>query len=274
MRKLLQVIAKYYVVLLFVLLELIGFLMLVRFNTFHQIAYLSWVNEVTGGVYKRVSNLTQHLSLVEKNNELQTENAFLRQQLISSYLHTSNNFNPYIDTTYHQNYFFRTGKVIDNKLSGTQNYLMIDKGLSAGIRKQMGVIDAKGVIGVVTDVSKHYAVVMSTLNTDFTLGVRLRGQEYFGILSWDGQDTRIAKLKNIQQFVNVSKGDTIETIGASGIFPEGVMVGLVQHIQPEDETNNWDISVMLSSNLQQAKYVYVLENVFQSEIDSLTQDLP
>lgn len=274
MRKLLQVIAKYYVVLLFVLLELIGFLMLVRFNTFHQIAYLSWANEVTGGVYKRVSNVTQHLSLVEKNNELQAENALLRQQLVSSYLHTKNNFNPYIDTTYHQNYLYRTGKVIDNKLSGTQNHLMLDKGFEAGMRKQMGVIDANGIIGVVTDVSAHYSVIMSVLNTDFTLGVRLKGQEYFGILSWDGQDTRIAKLDNVQQFVNVNLGDTIETIGASGIFPEGVMVGVVDDIQPEEETNNWDISVKLSSNLHQAKYVYVLENVFQPEIDSLTQDLP
>lgn len=274
MRKLLQVIAKYYIVLLFVVLELIGFLMLVRFNTFHQIAYLSWANEITGGVYTRVANISQHLSLVDKNQQLQAENAQLRQQLAQSYLQVENRFNPYVDTIYHQNYQYRSAQVIDNSLSGTHNYLMINQGKLGGITQQMGVINAQGIVGIVTDVSKHYGVVMSVLNTDFTLGVRLKGQAYFGILSWDAQRPTHVKLDNIQRFVQVNVGDTIETLGASGIFPEGIMVGVVSDIVPEEESNNWDITVKLSANIQQSKYVYVLENVFKPEIDSLTIDLP
>jgi rod shape-determining protein MreC len=214
------------------------------------------------------------MALVDKNKELQAENAFLRQQLEGAYLNTENAFNPYIDTNYHQSYQFRTAQVINNQIAGTQNFLMINEGRLAGMQKQMGVIDGNGVVGIVTDVSNHYAVIMSVLNTDFSLGVRLKGQEYFGLITWDADDAEYVKLQNIQQFVAVSPGDTVETLGASGIFPEGVMVGIVQAVEPEQESNNWDISVKLSSNIQKAKYVYVLENIYQAEIDSLTQDMP
>ena len=47
MRKLIQVLEKYYIVILFLFLELAGFLMLVKYNTYHQISYLSWTNEIT-----------------------------------------------------------------------------------------------------------------------------------------------------------------------------------------------------------------------------------
>lgn len=273
MRKLIQVILTHYVFGLFLLLELIGFLLLVRYNTYQQIAYLSWVNEVTGGLNQKVANITQHFNLVEDNVILANENAELRQKLEQSYLRVENKFNPFIDTIYHQNFVFREAQIINNELSKQDNYMMINKGKIAGITKGMGVINSNGIVGIVTDVSKHYAVVMSVLNSRFQVGVRLKNQEYFGLLSWDGVSLNHAVLNNIQQFVQVQKTDSIETLGASGIFPEGIPVGMIDTILAIDESNTWEIKVALSANIQQAKHVYVVENIFQEEIQLLEEDL-
>lgn len=269
MQKLLQVLEKYYIVFLFLILELVGFSLLVKFNTYHQISYLSWVNDVTGGVYQEISDITEHVKLVEVNETLAKENAILKQRLQDSYLNTSTQFNPWVDTTYHQNYVYRTAKIINNQMSSSNNYMMIDKGRLAGISPKMGVINSTGIVGIVTDVSNHYAVVMSVLNSDLNLGVRLKATDYFGILQWDGENTTQAVLHNIQGFVPLNEGDTIETIGASGIFPEGVLVGTVASFDIDPETNNWEIRVNLSAQIQQAKHVYVLENIFVDEINQL-----
>lgn len=270
MRKLFQILKKYYITLVFLFLELIGFLLLVNFNTYHQISYLSWMNEFTGGFYQRVTNISQHIKLVEVNEKLVAENAELRSQLQNAYLHVPGGFNPWVDTTYHQQYVYRNAQVINNDISGAKNYLMINQGSLAGITKEMGVINANGLVGIVTDVSKHFSVVMSVLNTDFKVGVRLKNSDYFGILSWNGKRSDIGVLDNIQSFVTVNPGDSIETIGASGIFPEGLLVGVVEEIEPVEESRNWRIFVKLSANVQQANHVYVLENIFQEEIIQLT----
>lgn len=272
MHKLLQVLEKYYIVFLFLLLELIGFSLLVKYNTYHQIAYLSWVNELTGGVYQQVSDITEHIRLEEVNKELAQENALLKQRLEESFLKSNNSFNPWIDTVYHQNYVYRTAEVINNQLSSPNNFMMINQGKLAGISKEMGVINADGIVGIVTDVSKHYAVVMSVLNTDLTLGVRLKRTDFFGILNWDTDNPNQAVLNNIQGFVNIQKGDTIETIGASGIFPQGIMVGTIDSFTTNEETNNWEIRVNLSAQISQVKHVYVLENIFVQEIKDLTPE--
>ena len=272
MRKLLQVLQKYYLFFLFLFLELAGFLMLVRYNTYHQISYLSWLNEVTGGINEKYSNATDYLNLEEQLIVLSEENAGLRKQLKQSYLSTESSFNPYLDTNYNQNFIYRTAKIIDNSLSKQDNYLMIDKGSLAGIQIGMGVINPTGIIGIVTDVSPHYAVIMSVLNSKFQLGVRFKKSDYFGVLNWNGKSPKYATLNNIQQFIEVSKLDTIQTLGASGIFPEGLIVGTVSEIEPLEETNSWKLEVLLSSNLQKANYVYVVENLFSQEIKQLEED--
>jgi len=266
MQKLLQVLERYYIVFLFLILELVGFSLLVKFNTYHQISYLSWVSDVTGGVYQGISDITEHVKLVEVNESLAKENAILKQRIFDSYLNTSNKFNPWIDTTYHQNYLFREAKIINNQMSSPKNYMMINRGSLAGVLPKMGVVNSTGVVGIVTDVSKHYAVVMSVLNPDLKLGVRLQKTDYFGILTWDGENTTEAVLYNIQGFVKVNEGDTVETIGASGIFPEGIIVGTVASDVLDEETNNWEVRINLSANIQQAKHVYVLENIYSEEI--------
>ena len=271
MRKLLQVLQKYYLFFLFLFLELVGFLMLVRYNTYHQISYLSWLNEMTGGINEKYSNATDYLSLEKQLIALSNENAGLRKQLKQSYLNTESNFNPYADTVYDQNFIYRTAKIIDNSLSKQDNYLMIDKGSLAGINVGMGVINPTGIIGIVTDVSSHYSVVMSVLNSKFQLGVRLKNSNYFGVLNWNGKDPKLATLNNIQQFVAVNKSDKIETLGASGIFPEGLIVGAIDTIKVIEETNSWELEVLLSADIQQAKYVYVVENLFVEEIIQLEE---
>lgn len=174
MKKLLQILYANYVFVIFVILETCGFLMVINYNTYQQITYLSWLNEISGVLNQNMSEFTRHFEVIQDNELLRKENLYLRDKLSDAYLNVENTFTPWTDTTTQQNYVFRKAEVISNELSKQDNYLMINKGHTSGIGIGMGVINATGVVGIVTDVSAHYAVIMSILNSKFKIGVRLK----------------------------------------------------------------------------------------------------
>ena len=55
--------------------------------------------------------------------------------------------------------------VIKNSLNRVDNYITLDEGSSAGIRPEMGVVDANGVVGIVYKTSPHYSSLSKTTLT-------------------------------------------------------------------------------------------------------------
>ena len=103
---------------------------------------------------------------------------------------------------------------------------------SQQIKEGMGIIDPNsGVVGIVTDVSADYAVVMSLLHKDSHLsGKLLKGGET-GTLNWDGKTPNIISLTGIPKSAKVAKGDTIISSGFSTSIPKGMMIGIVEEVK-------------------------------------------
>ncbi len=272
MRKLIHFFWKYHDFLLFVLLELIAFLMLINYNTHQRIAALSWTNEITGRIYGATSRIEELARLRSENKRLAFENASLREQVLSSYLKKNRAVYPFIDSNYYKAYSFIPAQVIDNSLSGQHNFLMLDQGRKSGIEAGMGVVNLNGVVGIVTDVTPHYSIVMSVINTNFSLGVRLKNSDYFGILSWNGNDPDIVQIDDIPGFVPVSNGDTVITLGASGIFPPGLVTATVVSASENPETGFLEINARLTSSLRSSSYVYVVKHLLKDEVDTLNPE--
>jgi rod shape-determining protein MreC len=77
-------------------------------------------------------------------------------------------------------------KVIRNSVNQSANYIYLDKGASMGIKEQMGVISAKGIVGQVVKVTDHYSAVMSILNRNFRVSAKAEKIELFrsAFLEW------------------------------------------------------------------------------------------
>jgi rod shape-determining protein MreC len=85
----------------------------------------------------------------------------------------------------------------------------------------------------------------------------------------DGRDSRHIDLLYITREVNVQVGDSIMTTGYSQIYPNDLLVGTVASVEPDSDQRNLKISVLLSVDFGKLAYVYVIENVFRQEVDSL-----
>ena len=253
----------------YVLLALLAFLFTFRQKVYHKSVLDKTSTQMSGYVDQRISNVTQFFHLKDDNQGLQTENAELRKQLelLKGEISESNlGSGPINNVAFHQTYSFIPVEIINNSVMKNYNMLTINKGSRQGIEKGMGVISGNGVIGYVYKNSDNYARVMSTLNPNARTTVQLKSNKYFGMLAWDGKDPRYAKLQEIPKYIEVAKGDTIETDGKSGVIPGGIMIGTVLKSKIDEVTGELDIVVKLKEDFARLRYAQVVVNLEKKEI--------
>ena len=103
------------------------------------------------------------------------------------------------------------------------------------------------------------------------LSSKIKSTGDFGTTKWDGKDSGKSKLLYIPRHVNASQGDTIVTNGYSAVFPEGILVGIIESVNQGADPNYLDIVINLSVDFSRAHYVYLVENTQLAELDTLTK---
>ncbi|NOU58795.1 rod shape-determining protein MreC [Marinifilum caeruleilacunae] len=265
MKNLLHFIVRFHFTILFIVFEIFCLLLLVNYNNYQKSQFLNSSNAISGGIYQKVSSVTDYLSLARTNEELNRENVRLRNLLKSSYSLSADSSFTFTDTLYKQQYIYRTAKIINNSVNKQLNYITLNKGKVHGIEREMAVVTDNGVVGVVKSVSENFSSVISLLNNRLRVSAKLKGNNYHGSLTWDGVDYRKALLKDIPFHVNIAKGDTIVTSGFSAIFPEGVQLGVVDEVLSSSGSNFQDVKVLLSNDFKSISYVKVVGDLMKEE---------
>ena len=137
----------------------------------------------------------------------------------------------------------------------------------------MAVVSSDGVVGVIFNVSRHYATVISLLNTRLNISAKFKKNDYFGALQWDGKSYQKAILNEIPHHVEINVGDSIITSGYSTIFPEGIQIGTVQDFVVKGG-NFYEISVILSTDFKKLRFVNVISNLKKKDQLDLENSFP
>ncbi|HCY42692.1 MAG TPA: rod shape-determining protein MreC [Prolixibacteraceae bacterium] len=269
MRSLFRFLLRNYFLMMFLALEAISFVLIVSFNNYQRVTFFNSSNNFAGTVYEKFSSIDDYFSLSRTNARLAAENASLRKQLqFRMSLQEQYPVNR-PDTVDAPAYIFTSAKVINNSVNKQFNYITLNKGSRHGIKPDMGIIDASGVVGVITNVSPNYSTGLSLLNKRFSISAQINKNKYAGSLMWDGEHYNTADLKEIPFNVEVSVGDTVVTSSHSGIFPEGIMIGTIIKRDVSSGTNFYNIKVELSTSFKTLKYVEVVQNTKRTELIKL-----
>jgi rod shape-determining protein MreC len=268
MQQLIYFFQKFKYFLFFLLLQLFALTLTFNNLNFHKSKYVNSANNITGGIYENVSNISDYFALKASNEELVEENRrlinFLQQKKEIPFSSDST----IVDTIrYHQKYTFLSAKIINNNYANAFNFLTIDKGENDGLGKEMAVVNGKGIIGITDNTSPNYARVQSVLNKNSRINARLKNG-YFGTLKWNGLDYNVLQLSDIPRQAPVNIGDTIETGGKSTIFPEGILIGTVLRVDSENSIEKV-IDVKLFNDMSAIGTVYVVKNLHKKEIKFL-----
>lgn len=264
MRNLLNFLARYNNLILFLLLEGIAIYLVVTRNNYHNSRIINGIKGVTRVAEEKITNTKNYLRLRNINAILARENALLRNELEKLQRKEDTSFVQVSDTLNNIQYRYTAAVISNNSVNRQKNFFTINKGRKQGIGTDMAVTGPDGVAGIIVGCSDNYSVAMSLLSLDFRLSARLRSTGYFGSLAWDGRDYRFAVLNEIPQHVSVTVGDTVETTGYSAIFPEGIMIGTVIDYQ-RSGSDFYNIKVALSTDFRLLSHVSVIRNLRKEE---------
>ena len=255
-------IRKYNAVIIFILLELLCFIMIVQSLPYHNRKMANVSNSISGGFHKTTSNWNDYLHLKSENEALAEQNALLLKRLGCDEVEA--------DTAYYDDVFtYIPARVVNNDIYEVNNYIVIDKGSVDGIEPDMGVICENGVVGKVLNVSRHFASVMSMLNSYSVISCRFVESQYVANVVWDNKNYRYGLVRDIPSHITIHIGDTLVTSGFSNSFPADVMVGTIADKGEVDDNMFSTAKLKFSTNFSTLRHVYVVKNNFKSEIDSL-----
>lgn len=265
MHNLTEFLQKYNHWLVFIVLEVISFVLLFQYNSYQGSVWFTSANTVSGKLLAWDAEVESFFSLGKVNQELTQRNLYLEQQVhkLSGQLANATK-----DTTWThrneldllKNYHLIQAKVVSNSLNRHDNLITIDKGSADGVRKDMGVACGSGVVGIVYLASPHYSVVIPVLNTESNISCQIRGRGYFGYLHWLGGDTQHAYVEDVPRHARFRLYDYVETSGYSSVFPPGILVGRILHVYNSPDGVSYRLQVKLSTDFGRLRDVCVIDN--------------
>lgn len=258
----------------FLVLEALSGLLLFRFNTYQGSVWFTQANTAAAIVMEWEERILSYIHLARQNQYLTRENVVLqynmsimRRELDS--LHHEPSFTEREEALLTSGMHLTPARVVANSVNRKDNYLTINVGRRDGIQPEMGVVSGTGVMGIVSRVTEHYALVMSVLNSQSNISCRLRGTDYFGYLKWDGGNPLHACMDDVPRHAQIHKGDIVETSGFSNVFPPGLFVGRVAQVHNSPDGMAYRLEVQLSTDLSCIRDVCVVHYESRAELDSL-----
>ena len=274
MRRLLDFLIKHNHWLVFVFLEAVCMIMLFNANGYQSSVAFTSANKMTGSVLEVGSKVNGYFALRETNDALIQRNTKLEQRVaflertLRRQMNDSVAFNS-LSRLADSFYLEFPAMVIGNTLHHPDNYITLDRGEQQGVKPEMGVVGAKGVVGIVYKVTDNYSLVISLLNSKNNLSCKIAGSDYFGYLKWEGDDPRYAYLKDLPRHAEFNLGDSVVTSGYSTVFPEGVMVGTVDDMADSNDGLSYLLKIKLATDFGNISQVRVIARRGQEELRGL-----
>lgn len=268
MKEIIKLILKYHFTIIFILLEIVSFSLIIRHNEYQRAIFSESASTLFGNISSTITSIKDYFRLKEMNESLANENILLKNRL--------EKYEFLRDTIIHGTvvqdsipvYEYIGAKQVNATYNRTKNYITLNQGRKNGLQKEMAVCTPEGIVGLIQDLSDHFAVVIPLINVDSRISAKIKKNNYYGSLQWDGNDYAYSYLNDIPYHVEVNAGDTIVTSGLSKIFPEGIVVGYVESVD-KVTANFLKIKVKLAVDFKRINHVYVILNNKKNEQTSL-----
>lgn len=267
MQNLILLFSKYSSVFLFLIFEVICLYFIVEFNQRQHSIFINSSSYISSSVLDRYDKITSYFYLQAINDKLQNENAqLLENSLKQSFPRVDQSKAMGSDTLL--KFEVIPAEIINKTVTNRNNSITINKGEQQGVEKGMGVISANGIVGIVRNTSRNFSHIISLLNTQVQVSAKLKRSNILGELKWSGMDPAIVSLEAVPKHADLFPGDTVVTSGYSTIFPEDFMIGIVESYELE-RNGFYNVEVKLNNDFYSLNKVYVVKNLYKSELDSL-----
>lgn len=254
MQNILLLFARFGTHISFIFFTIISFFLIINYNQSQKAIFINSSNYYSNKIDSKTSKWQSYLSLQEVNDSLSRHNAELLEKFINL---TSTQE---IAQDSNKRYELLPARIIRKSYNLRNNHFTLDKGTLNGVQKDMGVISENGILGIVRNVSPHYAHVVSVLNSQARISCTVKPYAYSASLVWKDLDAEHMTLESIPKHVKISVGDTVTTNGYSTIFPANIDVGAIESFKVDGGSSYFEIKVKLFNNIPNASNGFVIVN--------------
>ena len=221
---------------------------------------------VSGGVGAVWEKYTSIDEVMEQNEQLEAENAALRQQMVD-YDRLKAENEAYKALAHIQeknsNATYVSGFVIGRDPLDEFGGFTLDKGTADGVAVNNAVISDRGyLLGMVVEADPTSCKVMTILHPSFNAaGVVSRTRDN-GIItgSADYAADGLCILSNLSRGTLTKANDQVITTGLGGVFPPDVLVGVVQELVPEASGKSTIAVLKPGADPRTVKHVFIITN--------------
>lgn len=270
MHNLIEFLAKHNHWFVFLILEVVSFVLLFQYNSYQGSVWFSSANAVAGKCYEWSAAVESFFSLSQVNQQLTQRNASLERQVqqLSEQLTKATGDSTAVQKSQAavlSGYRLIPAQVVANSIDRPDNLITINRGAADGIRKDMGVVSGTGVVGIVYMVGEHYSIVLPVLNKRSNISCVIKGRGYYGYLEWTGGSSLYADVVDVPRHAHFKLGGDVVTSGYSAVFPPGVMVGKILHVFNSPDGLSYRVQVKLSTDFGNLRDVCVVDDAVMKE---------
>lgn len=195
-------------------------------------------------------------SSLDRVTSIESENIELRRQL--------KELKEELDIDYTlSDYEYLNATVISRNVGYWYNTITINKGSYNGVEKDMVVINGEGLIGRVIRTTTFTSDVrlITTSDTNNKISVKISNGDYnlYGLINGYDYSDNLLEVEGISNTRDVNVGDYVYTSGLGGIFPSGILIGVVSEITTDSYDLAKIIKVTPSPSFTDINYVSILK---------------
>lgn len=122
-------------------------------------------------------------------------------------------------------------QIIGRDISTWFNQIVIDRGSEDGLRRDMPVLTEEGLVGKTTSVSEHSSIVILISDENCRVAASVENSREQGIVRGDrasSGSSPVVSMFFLSKQAGLKGGQKVFTSGVGGVFPSGVLLGVVQ----------------------------------------------
>lgn len=228
----------------------VSFLMLIAYSfkrnsaSFVEDGVGTTLNTVQGFFYKINDNIKDFLGFVVNFSDVKSENAALKDRnsqlekkalLYDSLKKENDELKKELNFQTDRDEFKYIGcEIIGNSGGNVLKSYIISRGSKDGIAKGMAVLNADGLIGIISSVSTNYSTVETICNESTAVAASInRTGDNSGVLKGyvDSDNENLAQLIMLPLNTDIKNGDVILTSGIGQYYPKNILIGKVISVQ-------------------------------------------
>lgn len=155
-------------------------------------------------------------------------------------------------------------------MNGWWQTVRLNMGWMDGVRQEMAVMAAEGVVGRVAAVSPRTCEVLLLSDPNCKIPCRVARSSTFGVLKGGGLSLNgkprmsmlygpnASMLDYLPMDADIGRGDVVETSGLGGVFPEGLPLGRVRGVETDGSGLYQRAEVVALAPLDRLRNVFVV----------------